>query len=464
MPKFKIESTLMNRDAALSTFWSTLQQMIVAASTFFILRAIERATNSDMRSATWYISGFVISLVLVYLPGSLSVIYLQKWRFTSFASFVERFAAANFGKTTRGHSSHKFHSESWLTNESSTVYEHATNLLYQIYSTLLNSALNILVIAFALDQKILIWYLLAFAALIFSNRIFKSKLSEVSKDAQQSRKILSTSMLSAWDNIFTGNNHNFSNWQTRFLNNLSDAREGSARLERIRAALSSGAMIVALIIVAIGNGLFFLENLNRLPVVAALFVTLPRQIQIIQSIFSLYAFSLSWTGTLAQLKELESIVEPQISLQDPTTFITFSEIDFSLAKEKFVHSHLKCVERFLESRSNGRISIRGKNGAGKSTLLSLLKETYGERAFLLPTRFMNLSFKNDISVQSDGNRLRDVMNEIEVLDGIHVVILDEWDANLDPANVREVSLAIDRMATRKLVIESRHRNELEIVG
>ena len=89
MPKFKIESTLMNRDAALSTFWSTLQQIIVAASTYFILRAIERATNSDMRSATWYISGFVISLVLVYLPGSLSVIYLQKWQFTSFASFVE---------------------------------------------------------------------------------------------------------------------------------------------------------------------------------------------------------------------------------------------------------------------------------------------------------------------------------------------------------------------------------------
>jgi len=101
-------------------------------------------------------------------------------------------------------------------------------LLCQIYSALLNSALNILVIAFALDQKILIWYLLAFAALIFYNRIFKSKLSEVSKDAQQSRKILSTSMLSAWNNIFTGNNHNFSNWQTCFLNNLNDAREDSA--------------------------------------------------------------------------------------------------------------------------------------------------------------------------------------------------------------------------------------------
>ena len=460
MPKFKIESTLVNRDAALSTVWSTLQQLVVAASTYFILRAIERATNGDMPSATWYISGFVLSLVLVYLPGSLSMIYLQKWRFTSFASFIERFATFNFGKTTRGHSSNKLHSESWLTNESATVYEHATTLLYQIYSTLLNSALNILVIAFALDQKILFWYLLAIVALIFSNRLFKSKLSEVSIDAQRSRKTLSTSMLSAWDNIFTGNHHNFSNWQTRFLNNLKDARKGSARLEMTRASLSSGAMIVALIIVAIGNGLFFLENLNRLPMVAALFVTLPRQIQIIQSIFSLYSYSLSWTGTLAQLRELESIVEPQNSSPDPASFITFTEIAFSRSDEKFEHSHLKDVERFLESRSTGRISIRGKNGAGKSTLLSLLKETYGQRAFLLPTRFMNLNFKRDISQQSDGNRLRDVMNEIEALDGIQLVILDEWDANLDPVNVREVSLAIDRMATRKLVIESRHRNEL----
>jgi ABC-type transport system involved in cytochrome bd biosynthesis fused ATPase/permease subunit len=50
--------------------------------------------------------------------------------------------------------------------------------------------------------------------------------------------------------------------------------------------------------------------------------------------------------------------------------------------------------------------------------------------------------------------LRAISAEFEI-DG-HILLLDEWDANLDQANREILNAKIDQLAKRNLVIEVRH--------
>lgn len=438
MKSFKIQSTLFNKAAVASTVWSTLQQLVVASSTYFILQAIRHSTAGDLPMGIKYLVAFVLSLVLVYIPNTLSMLYLQKWRLASIEQFVQAFVQYNKGKVAQGHSRNKAQSESWLTNESFSVYDEVTNLLYQIYSTLTNAVFNILVIALALDSRILAWYLLASLILVTSNFVFKAQLTKAALNLQSTRKDLSNTMLSAWDNIFIGNKHNFDLWQTRFKSGIQESKKSAAQYDLVRSLISGGTVSIALLVVATGNGIFLWENQSNLSVLVGLMITLPRQIQIIQSIFSFFNLSLAWTGAHQQLKELENILGVGQLPVDSSPYIRLDEIA-------------------LTTRGQSRWTLRGKNGSGKSTLLSKIKEQLGETAFLLPSRYADLRFQNEFLAESDGNRLLKVFQEIANLKDVQFVLLDEWDANLDGENLAKIDAAIQTLSLDKVVIESRHR-------
>ncbi len=457
MKSFDIRKTLLNRDAVLSTFWSTLQQIVVAASTFFILKAIASVTSGDTSAGMMFIGFFVASLVLVYVPNTVSMLYLQRWRISSLSSFVSSFIEHNKGQAPFGHARNKSQTESWLTNESFTVYDTATNLLYQIYSTALNSAFNILIIAVSLDRRLLLWYLAAGVALVSAHFVFKKKISNVSLEMQQSRKDLSNAMLSAWDNVFIGNQHNLGHWLRHFEIQIRAAKSTATRYDGVRSLISSATVCVALVVVAIGNGIFLFENAEDVPKVAALLITLPRQLQIIQSIFAFFNLTLSWAGTSGQLKELEKIVRLSAADDESEKFIDFDVITFSDGNAVCKMASLHEADQRLTQLQSGRWTLRGRNGAGKSTLLAALKKSWGDNAFLLPSRFGDLRFTRDFQAHSDGNRLLAVFAEISQLQDVKAVLLDEWDANLDGENLTAVSLAIDELARTKLVLESRHR-------
>jgi ABC-type transport system involved in cytochrome bd biosynthesis fused ATPase/permease subunit len=454
MKTYKI---LMNKEAVWSTIWSTVQQIVVAASTYFILEAIRHITSGKLELALIYIGAFVASLVLVYLPNTLSMVYLQRWRLASVESFVQSFIHHNKGQTSFGHTRNKVKAESWLTNESFTVLDTATNLLYQIYSTLMNSVFNILVIALALDARILAWYAFAGAVLVASNYFFRNKISQTSLTVQESRNELSTSMLSAWQNIFVGNAHNFEIWNSDFSKRMNKTKISATSYDLTRSLISSGTVSIALLIVATGNGIFLWENRQSVSLMAALLITMPRQLQIIQSIFAFFNLTLSWTGTREQLKELEKVIHISQQPNESEKYVSFDAIEMFNGQESCIHPNLNSISGRIQNSVAGRWTLRGRNGAGKSTLLSLLKEDLAETAFLLPTNYEDLAFEKDFLNHSDGNRILSVFQRIASLDHVKVIILDEWDANLDGDNLNHINNMIEILATNKVVIESRHR-------
>lgn len=450
--KKNITSTLLNRQGAYCAFYATIQQLVVAASTYFIIEAIQFTTNKDNSSALLYTVLFVASLIVVYLPNMLSILFLQKWRLASFGKFVELFTKENYGRTTLAHQRHKIKYESWLTNESSNVYTESTDLLYQAYSTFLSALFNISVIAFAIDGRISLWYLFAGAVLFASSWAFQSKIAKSSLNLQESRKALANTMLTSWENIFVGNRYNLLKWKNGFSQRLSSASESAVKYDLTRSLISSITVSVALIIIAIGNAIFLFENQSNVAALATLMITLPRQVQIVQFIFSFFNTYLSWKGVSYRLAELESVVRLADSAESPEKYVKYEKIKVSQ------HGKENALKEDLLNEKSGRFTLRGENGAGKSTFLSLLSERTADKSFFLPSNYADLEFQKMQTVSgSDGQRISHVFDEIEEIDGIDLILLDEWDANLDQKNISILNEKIEKLAQDKLVIESRHR-------
>jgi ABC-type bacteriocin/lantibiotic exporter with double-glycine peptidase domain len=458
MKKNKLKGTFTNRAGLLCLGWATIQQVIVAASTYLIIEAIRLTTENRPEKSVYYLVGFAASLVIVYLPNTLSLMYLQKWRLASFSNFLRLFIEKNSGRTSWAHSRDKSQYESWLTNESTNIYDQCTNLIYQLYSTLLSTVLNVLVISTAIDQRIFGWYLIAGLILLLMVRLFEGKIAESSLDAQETRKNLANLMLSGWDNVFIGNTHTLTNWISHFNATLTAAEGSAVRYDVTRSGVSSLTVSFALIIISTGNAIFYLENRTNLASIAALCITLPRQLQIVQNIFLFFNVFLSWKGAAQQLEKLAAVIYVAQSDRDLTRFIQMDHITFSKGGDSKQFPSLEDLRLELAASNRGRVTIRGRNGAGKSTLLALLSEKLGEKSFYLPSHSIDLKFSDQsIRVQSEGNRVVSIFRELSQLTDIPYLLLDEWDANLDGENLELVDRLIDQLAHGRLILESRHR-------
>ena len=89
-----------------------------------------------------------------------------------------------------------------------------------------------------------------------------------------------------------------------------------------------------------------------------------------------------------------------------------------------------------------------------------IKEYFGDRAYLFPNHTRLFFEDSNEKEYSTGQRLR--ANVEEVLDrmkdpSVRLFLFDEWNANLDEENQKEISEYIDRLAKRGLILEVRNK-------
>ncbi|OPH34083.1 ABC transporter ATP-binding protein [Moraxella equi] len=421
-----------------------IAQLIVASSTFFIANLAKSVTDGTLSLP--YLIGFVASLTLVLIPLYFASIFLEKAKFDSLARYNTLFDKHFLGKSCH-YNNHtlKHTATAMLSQESKHTLDDSLLGVFDMITLLLNVGFNLIVIAWVLDGFILLGYGVGMVLAMGAVHLFKDRLGNLAKTAQMSQLMLMSGLSKAWDNVIIFNKYNYLRHNRTLTDTLNTAKTDSIHAKSTRHLSSNVGMLVLLVCVLTASGVLFWQNLGDMTMLAMLVATLPRQIQMLQMSHELIGYRAEISTLMARLDGLIQLFDTPNATLDK--YIKKDRIFVKQTNQAFD------FDEFLKNPpSTGRITLVGDNGVGKSCVLLTLKNRLGERAYYLPAKH-ELIFDN--TEGSTGQRL---IVEIDKLTGddTPILLLDEWDANLDGVNTDIIHAKLDEIGKTRLIVEVRH--------
>ena len=441
-----IQQILWSKHLTVALLFLTIQQLIVASSTYFI--ALLAQSLSEGHISLLYIILFSTSLVVVYIPAYYCITNIDCAKYDAHQRYNDKFHEVFLGKTSLLSSDNlQSTATSTLAQESSYTLSLVIDSIYDICALVLNILFNVLIITWFLDSTLLLGYILGitFASLFVYFR--RNRLKRAAQKDQKSRLELTARLFDSWDNIVVFNKHNYSLYKKVVHDSFNKAKENSGRSESIRHINSSLGMIILMLPVFIVTAFILQKNWSDATVLAVLVATLPRQIQLLQMCYQLVCH---YTNLGIIKTMLEGILDVlKINNINLDAYIQAENIRVKQTGQVFDPNHLT---------ENGRITLIGNNGVGKSCVLLKLKEHYQDQAYYLPVKH-NLYFNYNIDPSHKGSTGQQLIKQIEEIrqeDQSRILMLDEWDANLDSINTQLIDTYLDKIAKTRLVIDIRH--------
>lgn len=459
-----IKGLLTNRWAIGSFTVMGFQQMFEASATFWLVQlAIQVTTGGNYLP---YLLIYLTSLLLPYIPSCLAQILKANWKQEAQRSFVNSFVSINRNNIGEwGNKGLKEEKLSILTAEGPNTLHAFIDYTWDLYTYVLSVIFNILALAVVVEPLFAISYGISVTCVIIIMKMKRRLQRQLTQKALIARVDLAQSLLAAWDNVLLGNEYNFKIWYDKTSQRLKRCLQRNIDLERFDQILAISAALITSIpslIVVIYSMLKYQGDTVQL---ASFVVILPLLFQMLSYTYQTLSLMFRWGMHRSKLITIYRAIEPttenpvrmEKKIKWPKIMATYStkssDEHVSLMMPKPVISHDDLVSH--TSRS-GRLTLRGENGSGKSTALMLVKNALSSRAFFLPTH-NQLSFISETNKYSTGESLKNRLMEILEKVDVDVLLLDEWDANLDSENQEQLSALIDELARKKCVIEVRHR-------
>lgn len=445
----------------------TLQQGMEASATLWLVSMMKRITAGEPFFPFLFL--YICSLVIPYFPGCIALIIKITWKQECQRSFIQAFVSSNHNQigewSNKGIKEEKL---SILTAEGPLALHALIDYMYDLYGYFLSVFFNILALSIIVEPLFGLAYAVSVLTVMFVMKIKKKMQRRLTKKALTSRLDLYQSLLAAWDNVLLGNFYNFKLWQDKTSQRMNRCLQKNVELERFDQILA----IVISLLTSIPSlcVVVYYAYLNRYNVtnLTAFLVTLPVLFTILSYTYQTLSFIFRWGMHRSKLISIYKAIQPiqysssalekkvkwpKIQIVKCSLSTTAPDDHISLAGPRSISTYQEILDYTSHA---GRITLRGENGAGKSTLLMMIKNSLTDRAFFLPTQ-NQLSFISETNKYSTGESLRNRLIEILERVDVDVLLLDEWDANLDKDNQERLSLLIDQLAKEKCVIEVRHR-------
>ncbi len=443
----------------------TFQQIIEATSTIWLVKMMKRITNGENFFPFLYL--YLLFLVVPYIPGCIAYIIKISWKQEAQRSFINAFVTSN--RNQIGEWSNKGIKEeklSILTVEGPNTLHAFIDYVFDLFSYVLSVFLTIFALSIVVEPLFGIAYSLSILTVVIVMKMSRRKQRHLTQKALTARIDLYQSLLAAWDNILLGNCYNFKLWEDRTHQRLSRCLQRNIGLERFDQLLaifislltSVPSLIVVIYYVYVHR--HHVESLTSFLVILPLLFTILSYTY--QTLSLVFRWAMHRSKLIAIYKAIQPITDSHIVMEKkvkwPKIHLTHSTIApqnyTSMPGPQSINSY---QDLLVQTAQAGRLTLRGENGAGKSTLLMLIKNVLSDKAFFLPTQ-NQLSFVSETNKYSTGESLKNRLLEIlEKVNDVDVLLLDEWDANLDKENQERLSVLIDELATKKCVIEVRHR-------
>lgn len=454
---FKNRLLSLPKSLWVALFCLVVQQLIVASSSIWITRLILHISEGS--SALIWLWLYLASLILPYIPGAFALIEITKAQSDIAVNYVQKFAQLYPGRILEWTNRHEHDKKSSIIGgEAYPTLTSYIEYVYHLTSSTLNVALNLLALSIIVDISFLLTYTggIVLAAIIL--QLQKHSKENLAINAQQTRIHWVSLLLKAWDNILLNNSYNLKIWNKRSSDSGLELITSSVRLERFSQFVSI-CMAFALILPSIGLVCYLAyTHINDLPYLAVLIVILPRLFQVLTYSYELLLLMADLPMQKAKLSTVLALLDPSHTQAESSTI--FNRVDWgkiqSIKKDAENKVEKITPQELLKGLpSIGRITIHGENGSGKSSLLLSLKMKHGEQAFYLPYKH-ELLFSSEKKQVSSGQLSRHILEEIQSTIPAPIILLDEWDANLDKNNKAEISALIDKLACKCCVVEVLH--------
>ncbi len=449
----------------------TFQMMIEASSTFWLVKFMNSVTGGEVYVP--YLLYYLAALALPYIPGCIALIMKTMWKQEAQRYFINAFVSSN--RNNIGEWNNKGMREeklSLLTAEGPAALHSLIDYVWDLFTYVLSVALNILALSIVVEPLFAVAYGVSVTCVIIVMKLQRKKQRQLTQKALSARVDLFQSLLAAWDNVLLGNHYNFKLWDEKTSQRLKRCLQRNIDLERfdqILAIFSALMTSIPSLMVVI----YFIYQYKSDPVqLSAFVVILPLLFMILSYTYQTLTLAFRWgvhRGKLMAIykaiqasKDSHSMLERKVKWTKIKASLSKGPLpdvyqppegQLSLSVPRPMESYIDLMSQITPS---GRLTLRGENGSGKSTALMLVKNTLAGKAFFLPTH-NELSFASDSNKYSTGESLRKRLMEILEKVDADVLLLDEWDANLDQENQENLTELIDKIAEKKCVIEVRHR-------
>ena len=337
------------------------------------------------------------------------------------------------------------------------VFSEALPFLSDWFSIILNVCFNILALGLAINPIFIGSYSVTLPLIVICLNCTQKIIENSSEIAQVSRAKMMQSLLSGWDSIFVGNRWNLNNWRKIFHDKHNKARETSLCSILLVEITTSISLILSLVPIIGSLVWLIVTQHHNYSLLTALVATLPRQITTIQYMSDIVSYSAQWNSVKTRLHGVAKSLKLPENSEQFIGNISWGEIYAQNGTTVTPIFSLEDLEKITKGFGPGRITIRGRNGSGKSSLIALLKEKFGDNSFLLPSHSDLIFLSSYGKSLSTGEKMILILDEIKNDVKTNLLLLDEWDANLDHSNIGNISQKIKVIAKNICVIEVRHR-------
>ncbi|MBK7663366.1 MAG: ABC transporter ATP-binding protein [Sterolibacteriaceae bacterium] len=470
-----------------------VQELLGATTTWLVIQ-IARDIADEHVSASGFVWIIVVQTVS-YLAGAASWIFSERAGFGAYGRYMLHFARQNrFRTAVLGDAGAREKTEPFLTSETFHICFDLMNDLQFYLRLFFNLAFNGLVLGVEIDAGLPLAFAVAFVILATLQWFLRKPLANAFLRNQRMTNRMTARTYNAWDNIFTGNRYNFAFWHRDFRQRLTTALAAQIRAILAREGWSAISGVIALVLVLTTTAWVAVQDAGNTALLIGLAATLPRQIEMTLDMHQLTTGFNDLVAVWVRIKGVCEHFHPQ-SDAGFVDRIAFGRIVLKHGeREQLCHSLAEAVGGVLSART-GLVAVRGGNGVGKSTLLAALKNVLRGKAYYWPTQDRlafqfnaqsgpvsmapspgssrdsgedqeaedagELSAAEDAALKqgySSGERQLQVLREIVAGTDYPVYLLDEWDANLDPANRKAASRLVAKLAERARVVEISHRD------
>lgn len=465
-PKFgkQIWGLLLNRWGLSCLGLLIFQQIIEASSTLWLVTMMKKVTRGENFFPFLFL--YLGSLIIPYIPGCFALIIKISWKQVAQRFFIQAFVTSNRNQVGEwGNKSLREEKLSILASEGPNALYIFIDYVYELSGYFISVCFNVVALSVIVDPLFGAAYGFSLLTVLIIMKMQRRKQRYFTLKALTARLDLYQSLLTSWDNILLGNDYNFKIWEEKTAQRVDNCLKKNVQLERFDQILAIIiCMLTAIPSLMVATYYAYAHQANVAELTSFL-VTLPVLFLIVTYTYQTLSLAFRWNMHHSKLMAIYRAIQPikdshhnlEKKVKWSKIFMnqsTSAPIDhISAAAPQAISSHLDVIKN---AATSGRITLRGENGSGKSTLLMLIKNALVGKAFFLPTQ-NHLSFLSETNKYSTGESLKNRLLEILELVEADVLLLDEWDANLDKENQERLSALIDEIAEKKCVIEVRHR-------